>query len=116
MRMMKWLTFILLLAVIGCKENKDQLKQLQGRTWQLKSIKYEEKATELPEKWPELLFTDSTACYGFAGCNRFFGKYEADNNGKLVILLEGATMMSCPDMEFEDGYLKALSKVERYTV
>ena len=28
----------------------------------------------------------------------------------------GATMMFCPDMPFEDAYLKALNKVEQYTV
>ena len=28
----------------------------------------------------------------------------------------GATMMFCPDMPFEDAYLKALNKVEQYMV
>ena len=45
---------------------------LTAQEWQLKEMSG---LSSKPEKMPTLLFTDSTALYGFAGCNRFFGTY-----------------------------------------
>lgn len=116
MKTMKWALFLLVLTMIGCKNKEYQVKLMQEKIWQLKNMKYEEKDVQVPEKLPELFFADSSACSGFAGCNRFFGKYEVDEQGNLSIQVSGTTMMTCPEIEFEDLYLKVLPKVKRYTM
>jgi heat shock protein HslJ len=116
MKTISWTLFLLLLVLVGCTNKEENVKLLQGRTWQLKTMSFEGKTVQIPEKSPDLQFSDSSAFYGFAGCNRFFGKYDVKEQGDLTIHLGGATMMSCPDMDFEQIYLNAISKVERYTV
>ena len=103
MKTMKWMLFLLVLAVVGCKDKENPVKKLQEKTWLLKTMRHEGRMVSVPEKLPELFFTDSTACSGFAGCNRFFGKYAVDKQGNLSIQLGGTTMMICPEIEFEDG-------------
>lgn len=44
-----------------------------------------------------------------AGCNRFMGRYELSKEKGFVMDPGGMTMMACPDLEFEDIYMKALS-------
>lgn len=119
MKKMQWMMLVLLLAVTGCKNTKkDQgaALSLTNRDWQLTSMTQDGKTVKNPEQLPMLRFTDSTAVYGSAGCNRFFGTYTADKNGAMTLTPGGATMMYCPDMPFEDAYLKALATVKDYTV
>lgn len=113
---MKWMMFVLLLVLAGCKDNEDALKLLKEREWQLKAMQMNGEAVTNPAELPVLFFSDSTAVYGTAGCNRFFGEYAADAEGNVTVQPGGATMMSCPDLEFEDKYLKALSQVKHFQI
>lgn len=97
---------------IGCKNGNTDL--LTAHEWQLKEITGSGKSLELPEEKPTLVFTDSAAVYGFAGCNRFFGKYTVEGKNKLHIRPGGMTMMYCPDIRFEDAYVKMLEKVATF--
>lgn len=115
MKEMKWMMLIMLAVLAGCK-GKNNLNELRAQEWELKSMTVNDTLVKNPEQLPTLVFTDSTAIYGSAGCNRFFGTYTADATGSLKIMPGGATMMFCPDMDFEDRYLKSLSTVESYTV
>lgn len=45
---------------------------------------------------------------GFSGCNRYNGNYSF-NEGKLLVGELMLTRMSCPDMFYENEYIKALS-------
>lgn len=118
MRKFQWMMLVLLLSAFGCKNGqKDQSGlSLNNQEWELKTMTQEGRAVKNPEKLPTLLFTDSTAVYGSAGCNRFFGTYSAEKDGKITIKPGGATMMYCPDMPFEDAYLKALAEVKDYKI
>lgn len=116
MKKMKLMMFVLLAVMVGCKSKDNSLALLRAQEWQLKSMAEDGKTITNPQQLPTLLFTDSMAVYGSAGCNRFFGTYEAKDKGMITIKPGGATMMYCPDMAFEDQYLKALPKVEKYTV
>lgn len=113
---MKLMMFALLFILAGCKGKEDAVVLLRAQEWQLKSMTEKGKEVKNPEQLPTLLFSDSTAVYGSAGCNRFFGKYTADTNGKISIEPGGATMMYCPDMNFEDQYLKALPLVKKFAI
>ena len=116
MKTMKWMMFVLLLVLAGCKGKEDALKLLKEREWQLKAMQMNGEAVTYPSELPVLLFSDSTAVYGTAGCNHFFGEYEADAEGHVTVRPGGATMMSCPDLEFENNYLKALSQVKHFQI
>lgn len=107
---MKLAIFAVILMAVGCKSNDKML--LSAHEWQLKEMT----GAQMPAEAPEILFTDSTAVYGSAGCNRFFGTYTADEKGTMTIKPGGSTMMFCPDMQFEDQYLKALATVASYKV
>ena len=53
--------------------------------------------------------------FGNGGCNQFSGNYTLDKKnihfGEVI-----ATKMSCGDIAFENSFLSALSKVDRYEV
>lgn len=110
---MKFMVLAIVLAVFGCKSG-EKAGTLTANEWELKSMSVRDSVIANPQQAPTLLFSDSTAVYGSAGCNRFFGVYTADNKGVLTIKTGGATMMYCPDMNFEDRYMKALNEVASY--
>ncbi len=119
MKKIQWMMLLLLLAAAGCKNApKEQAPaaSLTGHEWELKTMTKADTVVKNPEQLPTLLFSDSTAVYGSAGCNRFFGTYSAEKEGKMTINPGGATMMYCPDMPFEDAYLKALAEVKEYAI
>lgn len=116
MKEMKWMMFAMLLMVAGCKENDNSLAKLRAHEWELKSMMVNDTVVNNPTQLPVIFFSDSSAVYGSAGCNRFFGKYTADDKGKMDVKPGGATMMFCPDMNFEDQYLRLLAEVENFSV
>ncbi|MFD2247180.1 META domain-containing protein [Pontibacter ruber] len=52
---------------------------------------------------------------GFAGCNRFSGKYNLTGD-RLKIYELSVTRMSCPHMELENYLLKTLEEVTTYRI
>lgn len=116
MKMMKFIFLAVLGLMAGCKSEDNSLALLRGQEWELKSMTDNGQVVTNPQELPTLVFSDSTAVYGSAGCNRFFGTYESKEKGKITVKPGGATMMYCPDMAFEDQYLKALPKVDKFTV
>lgn len=113
---MKLMMWVLLGLAVGCKSNDNSLSLLRAHEWQLKSMTENDTVVTNPRQLPTLLFTDSSAVYGSAGCNRFFGKYTAEANGNMNLQPGGATMMYCPDMNFEDRYIKALTQISNFAV
>ena len=56
-----------------------------------------------------------TLVSGRTNCNRFFGKYEKQD-GKLEFSNLGMTRMACPDMQYEDAFVKMLDEVDRFEI
>ena len=56
-----------------------------------------------------------TLVSGRTNCNRFFGKYEKQD-GKLEFGNLGMTRMACPDMQYEDAFVKMLDEVDSYAI
>lgn len=104
-----FMAMVIVFLVTACK--KQENTKLTAQEWQLQEMNG---LFAKPEKMPTLLFTDSTALYGFAGCNRFFGTYTTKGKDRLHIELGGVTMMFCPDMAVEDQYLEGLKNVASY--
>lgn len=60
-------------------------------------------------------FTADLQLSGNAGCNNYFGPYEASKDGTLTIGIMGSTMMFCDQgMELEAAYLAALQKATNF--
>lgn len=110
---MKWTIFTLLVVLTSCKSNNGLL--LVAHEWQLKELKSGTESFKMPESVPTLLFTDSAAVYGFAGCNRFFGRYTA-NADEITIAPGGMTMAFCPDMDAESRFVRALAESKYYSI
>ncbi|MEG0795227.1 MAG: META domain-containing protein [Odoribacter sp.] len=106
----------LLVMFSGCKSMDNSLILLRAHEWELKSMTENNMVLTNPRQLPTLEFSDSTAVYGSAGCNRFFATYTVGEKGMITIKPGGSTMMFCPDMQFEDAYLKALNEVKNYTI
>ena len=52
---------------------------------------------------------------GRTNCNRFFGRYELKGK-KLEFENMGMTRMACPDMQYEDAFVKMLDDVDRFEI
>ena len=111
MKKMKWIGMALAALAIGCTDNQ---ALLQSKDWQMKHMVLNGDTLQNPAALPVLQFTDSVTIAGSGGCNRFFGKYTLDKEGSMTIKVSGATLMYCPDMAFEDAYMKALPTVAHY--
>lgn len=111
--MKKCFIMVLSLTVIflvACKGKKLIDKQeLVSQEWILSEFKNGDTLQKLPAEKLTIFFTDTNTVYGMAGCNRFIGRYELSKEKGFVMDPGGMTMMACPDLEFEDIYMKALS-------
>lgn len=88
---------------IGCS--------LEGLEWQLTQLEGAEIGKGTPEQLPFIRFDEAEKrADGFAGCNRFFGSYELDNEALKFGPL-GATRMACPAEQeaVERAFLAALA-------
>ena len=113
---MKMLMIVLAVAMVGCTGGKNSVELLKNRNWQLQSVVNNGETLENPQELPVLNFADSSKVSGTAGCNSFFGSYEASNEGDMSFKLGGTTMMYCPDMSFETEYLKLLTRLDKFVV
>lgn len=111
--MRKSFAIVLLLAavsMVGCKGKKLVDKQeLASQEWILSEFKKGDTIQVLPVEKLTIQFTDTNTVYGMAGCNRFMGRYELSKEKGFTLDPGGMTMMACPDLGFEDMYVKALS-------
>ena len=56
-----------------------------------------------------------TMVAGRTNCNRFFGKYELKGK-ELELKNLGMTRMACPEMQYEDAFVKMLDEVDGYEI
>jgi len=62
------------------------------------------------------LNSNKASAYGFGGCNRFFGSYQASGRS-LTFGDLGATRMACPEgMDQEQRFFAALASTTRYEI
>lgn len=105
---------VLLAGAVACGR---QDLPLEGTTWKLASmpgIPAEAIAREADSFTLEFNAAD-TMVFGRTNCNRFFGGYEVD--GRDLDLGDlGMTRMACPEMEYEDVFVRMLDEVERYEI
>lgn len=106
----------LLLTMAACG-NAGHDKPLEGTTWKLTRMDgIPSAAIDREADFFTLEFnTADTMVAGRTNCNRFFGKYELKGN-ELDFENLGMTRMACPDMQYEDAFVKMLDEVDRFEI
>ncbi|MDR1724949.1 MAG: META domain-containing protein [Bacteroidales bacterium] len=96
----------------------EQATNLYETIWILKKINTKIIQVEVGKKAVSLsIDKESGNVNGYAGCNRYFGKFEKKKE-TITFSQMGATKMMCPSeiMNIEDSFLKALNKVDNYLI
>ena len=107
----------LLFAMTACGGAQKKALPLEGTTWKLaKMAEIPAKAISAEADSFTLQFSAAdTMVAGRTNCNRFFGKYELKGQS-LKFENMGMTRMACPDMQYEDAFVKMLDQVARYEI
>lgn len=106
----------LLLAMTACGGSHHK-NELAGTTWKLTRMdSIPASAINAGADYFTLQFDAAdTMVSGRTNCNRFFGKYELKDR-KLDLKNLGMTRMACPDMQYEDAFVRMLDEVDRYEI
>ena len=107
----------LLLAMTACGGSQKKALPLEGTTWKLAKMEaIPAKAVDAEADFFTLEFNAAdTMVAGRTNCNRFFGKYELKGK-ELELKNLGMTRMACPDMQYEDAFVKMLDEVDRFEI
>lgn len=115
---MKFLQFIVLagmtLGLVSCASSKKsrQTVSLVGE-WSIVSVA----GNSLNPLNPYIAFVGDNQIFGYGGCNRLMGSYEADTaKARLQFGQVASTRMMCPHLEKEQAILDALTEVKTYQV
>ena len=89
---------------------------LTGTSWKLVELDSEPATSGAGGKKPFLSFTEDGKVSGFAGCNRFTGGFQSDDD-ELSFSPLASTRMACAEgMEQENRFLAMLAEVQRYSI
>lgn len=105
----------LLSTLAACNGSKHE--PLEGTTWKLSTmagIPASAIGAEDDAFVVEFNAADMTVS-GRTNCNRFFGHYELKGR-ELDFENMGMTRMACPDMQYEDMFVKMLDEADRYRI
>lgn len=108
---------VLLGAMTACGGSQQKALPLEGTQWKLAKMEaIPEKAVIAEDDFFTLEFNAAdTMVAGRTNCNRFFGKYELKGK-ELELKNLGMTRMACPDMQYEDAFVKMLDEVDRFEI
>lgn len=105
--------FLILLLFTGCKKTEITYDSITKCQWIIEELKFNGenyKYNNSAEEEPLIVFIDSTHVAGYAGCNRYMGKYSL-NNDSIQISIIGTTKVLCSEEEMgkESKYIDAIS-------
>lgn len=101
-----------LLVLTACSGGNP--KDLVGKSWKLTSMAGIPAEVIVAEDAFVMEFNGEEKSFaGRTNCNRFFGHYELKGR-ELDFDNMGMTRMACPDMIYEDIFVKMLDDVDRY--
>lgn len=115
--MKKYFAAAALLVTMAACGSAAQDKTLEGTTWKLAKME-SIPATAINQETDFFTLEFNAADTMVAGrtnCNRFFGKYELKGQ-KLEFENLGMTRMACPEMQYEDAFVKMLDEVDGYEI
>lgn len=105
-----------LVALTACDEGKSTVA-LEGTQWKLEQMAgIPAAAIEREADFFTLTFNAADKMVnGRTNCNRFFGGYELKGK-ELDFDNLGMTRMACPEMEYENAFVKMLDEVDSYSI
>ena len=115
--MKKYFAAAALLVTMAACGSAAQDKTLEGTTWKLAQMgSIPATAINQEADFFTLEFNAAdTMVAGRTNCNRFFGKYELKGQ-KLEFENLDMTRMACPEMQYEDAFVKMLDEVDSYAI
>lgn len=108
---------VLLGTMTACGGSQQKTLPLEGTQWKLarmEAIPAKAVAAEADSFTLEFNAAD-TMVAGRTNCNRFFGRYELKGK-KLEFENMGMTRMACPDMQYEDAFVRMLDEVDGFEI
>ena len=105
-----------LVALTACNGARKTVA-LEGTQWKLEQMEGipAEAITREADFFTLTFNAADTMVNGRTNCNRFFGKYELKGK-ELELKNLGMTRMACPDMQYEDAFVKMLDEVDRFEI
>lgn len=115
--MKKYFAAAALLMMMAACGSAGQDKKLEGTTWKLAKMEATPAAAVVrrPISSPWSSMPPIRWSQGVRTANRFFGKYELKGK-ELELKNLGMTRMACPDMQYEDAFVKMLDEVDRFEI
>jgi heat shock protein HslJ len=98
-------------------ENINKDRNLVEKYWKLIELNGSPVTPANNSKEAHIIFhTEDNRFSGDAGCNRFAGSYQIQDNARIVFSQTIATRMMCLDMDTETKFLQALEMADSYSV
>lgn len=100
-------------AATACSDKDSKLIIPEGRVFKVMEICTENGTEAMPasqDQYPDITFSEGKVS-GFAGVNRFFGKFEYDSLKSIRFSPLGVTMMMGENMDLERAFLNGMEKV-----
>ncbi|MBF9252739.1 META domain-containing protein [Pontibacter sp. 172403-2] len=113
---------LLALFVSACtikpKDKSSEVYTFKDAYWMLMSIEGQSPQAPNNTHTAYIRFEENeNDVHGFTGCNKFFGKYEGNEEQQTLKLSQlGATKMMCPNIELENKLMRVLENVDSYRI
>ncbi|QUM75879.1 YbaY family lipoprotein [Moritella sp. 24] len=106
-----------LVSQVRAEVKEDGQASFANTHWQLSMLGTQQITSEVTTQKPYLTFNqDDNKVFGFAGCNRFSGNYEALANNVSLTQLVTTKKLCFQQMNLETKFLTALSEAGNYNV
>lgn len=107
----------ILVSQVRREAKNDGQVNLIDTQWQLSMLGTQVITADVTEQHPNLVFTqDDSKVVGFAGCNRFSGRYDVLTNNVSLTGLATTKKICFQQMNLETQFLTALSATDNYKV
>ena len=113
--MKQFISIFILFAILFSSCKSVQTPSITGE-WEVTTFIFNNDTLKLPSSPATILLTDTGTIYGSGSCNRYFGTYTFKGKNKIDIVPTGRTQMFCPEILFEDTYIKALEDIDNYSI
>lgn len=105
------------IEILVSQPSVDPKVALVTKQWQLSMLGEQAITAEVTKQIPYLTFNkDDNSLFGFAGCNRFRGSYEAMGNTVSLTQLSTTKKMCFQQMNLETQFLTVLSEADNFKV
>ena len=112
------LTLLVSACTIKPKNKASEVYTFKDAYWMLMSVEGQSPQAPNDTHTAYIRFEENeNDVHGFTGCNKFFGKYEGNEEQQTLKLSQlGSTKMMCPNIELENKFMRILESVDSYRI